>query len=279
MGALPTIAQHAKQHGIEPLKRLGQNFIYDTSLCAKLASSASINKEDIIIEIGPGTAGLTRSILQSLPKKLISIETDKRCLSLLSDIKLLYENFEIIEGDALKIKLSDLTHKEDRCKIVANLPYNIATTLIIKWLQEGEKISSINVMVQKEVAERICATHSTKAYGRLSVICQTLAETKKLFDISPDSFYPKPKIWSSFISLVPKKKIASQEEIAILEQITQAAFGMRRKMLRTSLKGVVPTNILGDIDTSLRAENLTPGDYLGIAKKLWQEDKNDKKNF
>ncbi len=277
---LPTIAQHARQHGIEPLKRLGQNFLFDQTLCDKIAGSCKISPQDIVFEIGPGTAGLTRSILRSNPLKLISIETDSRCLSLLEDIRSLYKNFEIIEADALKVSLLSLAPAETNYKIIANLPYNIGTALILKWLKELERISSINVMVQREVADRICAIHSCKAYGRLSIICQLLTEPKKLFDISPDSFYPKPKIWSSFISLIPKKDIPTFEEISVLEEITAAAFGMRRKMLRSSLKSVVSEEILGDINSSLRAENLAPIEYLTIAKKVLTERvKYDSKNI
>ncbi len=277
---LPTIAQHAKRHGIEPLKKLGQNFLFDQNLCDKIAGSCNISLNDIIIEIGPGTAGLTRSILNSKPLKLISIETDRRCIALLEDIKLLYNNFEILEKDALKVNLSQLVHEGHNYKIIANLPYNIATALILKWLQEIEGINSINVMVQREVAERICSSHSSKAYGRLSVICQLLTQPKKVFDISPDAFYPKPKIWSSFISLVPRNNRPSKEEITILEQVTAAAFGMRRKMLRSSLKSIVSEEILGDINSSLRAENLTPEEYLMITKKIISERiKYDSKNI
>ncbi len=267
---LPTIAKHAKEHGIFALKSLGQNFIFDLSLCKKIAATAKIGKEDFILEVGPGTAGLTRSILEEKPKLLIAIEKDRRCISLLEDVKNSFKDLEILEEDALNISLQDLIEKyyiQGKIKIIANLPYNIATPLIIKWLYESEFIESINVMVQKEVAERIVAKHSTKKYGRLSIICQVTAEVEKLFDVSPESFYPRPKIWSSIISIVPKKSRPNKNELDLLSKLTQEAFGMRRKMLKTSLKEfsaiITDENML-----RMRAEDLSPDQYLEFVQKL-----------
>ncbi len=275
---LPTIAQHAKQHGINPLKSLGQNFLFDFSLCQKIARTAKIQENDIVIEIGPGTAGLTRAILENNPQKLIVLEKDQRCISLLEEIKTIYTNLEIMECDALQISVKEILKLQNldpntKVKILANLPYNIATTLILNWYKELENIEIINVMVQKEVAERISSIHGNKIYGRLSVISQLLTNTSILFDVSPDAFYPKPKIWSSIISLKPMKNRPSRKEIEKLEQITAASFNMRRKMLRSSLKQVVPSSIMETLDINLRAENLAPNDYLEIVRKLYKDPK------
>lgn len=273
MPELPTIAKHAKEHGIEPLKQLGQNFLFDASLCSKIARSANINNSDIIIEIGPGTAGLTRSILEFKPLKLIVVERDKRCISLLKEIQAIYPNLIILEADALKIKIQELLDSTDnnsssKVKIIANLPYNIGTQLILNWFDELEIIDSITVMLQREVAERITAFFDTKNYGRLSIISQLLTNPKKLFDVSPDAFYPKPKVWSSIVSLIPKPERPSFEQTKLVQQITNAAFSMRRKMLKTSLKSILPESIMSEINTALRAENLSPEEYLVLANKI-----------
>lgn len=270
---LPTIAKHAKEHGIFALKSLGQNFIFDLSLCNKIANTANISGNDLVIEIGPGTGGLTRSILELNPYKLIAIEKDKRCISLLQDIKSNYSQLEIIEEDALKISIEDILKRynsNQKVKIIANLPYNIATHLIVKWLYESEYIHSINVMVQKEVAQRIVAEHSSKEYGRLSIISQIIANVEKLFDVSPESFYPKPKIWSSIISIVPKKSSIEKKELDILSKLTHSAFSMRRKMLKTSLKEYTYI-ISDDAILKLRAEDLTPEQYLNITRKIYHQ--------
>ena len=270
---LPSIAKHAQSHGIFPKKSLGQNFIYDLSLCTKIANYAKISLNDIILEIGPGTGGLTRSILSLNPQKLIVLEKDRRCIELLSDIKALHNNLEILEADALKITLGELKEKFDlprdtKFKIIANLPYNIATQLIINWLSESENLDSITVMAQKEVAQRIVGKISTKTYGRLSIFCQLTSDPKILFDVSPESFYPKPKIWSSVISLIPKIEMPNKDQLELLSNITHDAFGMRRKMLKTSMKSFSSSIDPEDPMLSLRAENLTPEEYLELVKRL-----------
>ncbi len=273
MTRLPTIAQHAKQHGISPLRALGQNFLFDYSLCQKIANTATIQENDVVIEIGPGTAGLTRAILENNPRKLIVLEKDRRCISLLNDIKIIHPALEIIEHDALNLSIKNVLHlyglpTDTKVKILSNLPYNIATALILNWYKELENIEIINVMVQKEVAERIASLHNNKVYGRLSVISQLLTSPSILFDVSPDAFYPKPKIWSSIISLKPHDDRPSKYEIEKLEQITAASFNMRRKMIRSSLKQVIPSDLMKSLNLNARAENLTPNDYLDIVRKL-----------
>ena len=268
---LPSIAKFASKHGITPLKKYGQNFIFDQSLCDKIVRQSAINKDSHILEIGPGTAGLTRSILSIFPKKLSVIETDARCLPLLEEIKQYYSSLEIIHADALKTMLSDVrsTLPSTKLHIISNLPYNIGTKLLINWLYQIDNIQNMTLMLQKEVVDRIISLPNNKIYGRLSIICQLLCDVHKCFDVSPKAFYPEPKIWSSIVHLTPKTTRPSLKILTILEKITCHAFSNRRKMLKSSLKNIVP-NIVDILDSNkinsnLRAENLSPDDYLRIS--------------
>lgn len=268
-----TIAALAKKYGIFPIKSLGQNFIYDMSLCEKIASTANIKADDYIIEIGPGTAGLTRAILNSGPKQLIVIEKDERCINLLNEVKEFYPNLSIINIDAKKISFQEILSQFSlpqnlKFKIISNLPYNISTALIISYLKKSEYINSMHVMVQKEVADRIRSKENRKEYGRLSVISQLMSDIHKEFDVTPESFYPRPKVNSSVISLYPKKEPLDSNILDNLEKITRYAFGMRRKMLQSSLKPLELNKYSHEIDLSKRAENLSPEIYINLAKML-----------
>ncbi|MBA2628534.1 MAG: 16S rRNA (adenine(1518)-N(6)/adenine(1519)-N(6))-dimethyltransferase RsmA [Rickettsiaceae bacterium] len=267
---LLSIAKLASKHGIAPLKKYGQNFIFDESLCDKIVKFSQIDKFSNVLEIGPGPAGLTRSILKSAPKGLWVIETDTRCLPLLEEIKLSYPTLQIKHADALKVSLSEVNN--NKIDIVANLPYNIGSQLLTNWLSQIEHINSMTLMLQKEVVDRIVSSHNSKAYGRLSIFCQIFCEVEKCFDVSPKSFYPEPKIWSSIVRLVPKHEVPEPMIRDRLEKITQAAFSGRRKMIKSSLGKTIPniTEILQKLglDQSLRAENLSPQDYIRIAKAI-----------
>ncbi|MGX6960874.1 MAG: 16S rRNA (adenine(1518)-N(6)/adenine(1519)-N(6))-dimethyltransferase RsmA [Rickettsia endosymbiont of Pentastiridius leporinus] len=308
---LPSIAKHAASHQIHPLKKHGQNFIFDSSLCDKIVRASGLQENANVLEIGPGTAGLTRSILKMSPSKLTVIETDERCIPLLNEIKEYYPNLNIIKHDALKITLSDLmkgcntkinleksretvsreaertkvrehsrTYKDDDANlrgsssicIISNLPYHIGTELVIRWLKEAHLVTSITVMLQKEVVERICAKPSTKAYGRLSVICSLIAKVEKCFDVAPTAFYPPPKVYSSVVKLTPSDNIPSADLISKIELITSLAFAGRRKMIKSSLKNLSPniSELLAELNINdhYRAENLTPDDYLALANLL-----------
>ncbi len=269
---LPSIAKLARKHGIAPLKKYGQNFIFDETLCDKIVRYSQINSASNTLEIGPGPAGLTRSILKATPAKLTAIETDSRCLPLLEEIQSIYPELEIKHADALKIKLSDIIKAGSKLDIISNLPYNIGSPLLIGWLHQHSYISSMTIMLQQEVVNRIVSARGCKAYGRLSIICQIVCNVEKCFDVSPKAFYPEPKIWSSIVRLVPKAEIPSEDLLSKIEQLTMHAFSGRRKMIKSSLKRFVPTivEILNEleIDVSLRAENLSPEDYLQIAKMI-----------
>ncbi|MCX4080285.1 16S rRNA (adenine(1518)-N(6)/adenine(1519)-N(6))-dimethyltransferase RsmA [Rickettsia rhipicephali] len=303
---LPSIAKHAALHQVNPLKKHGQNFIFDSSLCDKIVRASNLAENSRVLEIGPGTGGLTRSILQKNPESLTVIETDERCLPLLNEIKEYYPNLNIIKQDALKINLTDLSYDivnsvgfaykkleakpitnrratsndigesksiDYKVTIISNLPYHIGTELVIRWLKEARLITSMTLMLQKEVVERICAMPSTKAYGRLSVICQLIAKVEKCFDVEPTAFYPPPKVYSAIVKLIPLENPPSIALINKVEQITKLAFAGRRKMIKSSLKNLVPNNIHEvltqlKINDNYRAENLAPQDYLRIAEIL-----------
>lgn len=262
-----SIAQLAQKHGIVPLKQYSQNFIFDSSLCDKIVRASQIPKGADVLEIGPGTGGLTRSILHHAPNKLTVIETDLRCVPLLNELKDQFPALEIIIYDALKFDINEL--KISRINIISNLPYQIGTELLIKWLRSAHLIESMTLMLQKEVVDRIKARVSTKAYGRLSVICQLICDIEKCFDVKAEAFYPPPKVQSTIVRLLPKRNLIYPQILSKVENITRFAFGQRRKMLKSALKTFIP-NIDGvlnklNIPTTYRAENLAPQDYLNIS--------------
>lgn len=267
---LPSIKQHAKSHDLVPDKKLGQNFLFDQNLCDKIVRSAGFIEGKTVVEIGPGPGGLSRSILSAGIHKLIAIEKDHRCLRLLEEIKDYYKCLEIIEEDALKVKLSSLNL--DKVTIIANLPYNIGTELLMNWLDEIEYVDSITIMLQKEVVDRICSKPSTKSYGRLSIACQLICDIEKQFDVLPSAFFPPPKVTSSIVKLIPKEKQLTKDKLKAVNKIASLAFNQRRKMLKSSLKSLGPEldKILEkcSINPQARAENLTPEDYLRLALAL-----------
>ena len=326
--SLPSIAQHAKSHGIVPDKRLGQNFLFDLSLCDKIARTAGNIKDKIVLEVGPGPAGLSRAILARDPKILFAVEKDSRCIALLEEVKEHFRHFtssssfssgisnhesnsheiqdqvrdddmlKILNQDAMTLKLHSLGY--NKITIIANLPYNIGTELLFRWLDELEYVESMTLMLQKEVVDRICAKPSTKAYGKLSIMCQLVADVEKEFDVSPEAFYPPPKVTSSIVRVVPKKQQHSKEIIECVRKIVSLAFNQRRKMLKSSLKGVIlevkprgsqatrltheipertnaHSRMTDDLESILRAcsinpearaENLTIEDYVRLACHL-----------
>jgi 16S rRNA (adenine1518-N6/adenine1519-N6)-dimethyltransferase len=289
---LPTTSETIKKYGLDAKKSLGQNFILDSNLTNKIARQALEKELDFsdfeILEIGGGPGGLTKSILSLNPKKLTVIEQDSRCIAALEEIKTFYPNqLEIIQGDALKFDISSfvsnatprLAGNQDiilkngelspprlagnprKIKIIANLPYNIATELLFKWLLKIGNIDLMILMFQKEVAERIVAKSNSRAFGRLAVMVNFFCDTKKLFDISPSSFTPAPKVTSSLVMIKPKAKPIMDVDFRKLEKVTAAAFSQRRKMVKAGLRTINPNSEkwLEDcgIDPTLRAEQLT----------------------
>ncbi|WP_339714603.1 16S rRNA (adenine(1518)-N(6)/adenine(1519)-N(6))-dimethyltransferase RsmA [uncultured Sneathiella sp.] len=267
--ALPPLREVIAKYGLRAEKSLGQNFLLDLNLTSRIARCAGRLEGETVIEIGPGPGGLTRAILGAGAGRLIVIEKDTRCLPALAEIAAAYPGrLEIINDDALEIDEAALF--EGRARIIANLPYNVATPLLIKWLRQRERFSSLTLMFQKEVADRLTATPRTKSYGRLSILCQWLCETRREFDISPRAFTPPPKVTSTVVTLFPRESPLFPADPDILEKVVAAAFNQRRKMLRASLKplGPPPEEMLekAAITPTRRAEELTVEEFCRLAQ-------------
>jgi 16S rRNA (adenine1518-N6/adenine1519-N6)-dimethyltransferase len=271
---LPPLRDVIKRFGLRAKKTLGQNFLFDFNLTRRIARAAAPLAGFTIVEVGGGPGGLTRALLMEGASHVLAIERDTRAIAALHEIAAAYPGrLEVVEADALA---SDWTaFVRGPAKIVANLPYNIATPLLVGWLTAGSWppwFSSLTLMFQKEVAERIVAKPGSKDYGRLSVLCQHLCETRKLFDVNRSAFTPPPKVTSSVVRLVPRATPVPVCSIATLERVTAAAFGQRRKMLRSSLKSLVedPEVLLGraGIDPQLRAEQLPVAAFAKLAALL-----------
>ncbi len=271
---LPPLREVIAAHGLSATKSLGQNFLFDLNLTRRIARAAAPLDTATIIEIGPGPGGLTRALLAEGARKVIAIERDRRAIPALEEIAKHYPGrLEIVEGDALALDVRGMA--QGPVKIVANLPYNIATPLLIGWLSQEPWppwYQSLTLMFQKEVAERIAAKPGSDAYGRLSIIAQWRCETKKLFDVNRSAFTPPPKVTSSIVQLVPRAICTPGCSLSALERVTAAAFGQRRKMLRQSLKSIFqePEAVLTKLklDPTARAEELSISDFGSLALLL-----------
>lgn len=256
----PSTSETVKKYNLNAKRSLGQNFILDSNLTDKIAKQAGNLQDFQILEIGGGPGGLTKSILKLNPRKLTVIEQDDRCINALEEIKTFYPQLKIIKGDALKFDIKSLDAYQKKVKIIANLPYNIATKLLFKWLLNLENIELMILMFQKEVADRIVAKSNSKAFGRLSVMVNFFCETRKLFDISPSSFTPPPKVTSSLVMIKPRAKPIMNVDFKMLEKVCAAAFSQRRKMIKTGLKLVYKDSGSWlkecDINPNLRAQEL-----------------------
>jgi 16S rRNA (adenine1518-N6/adenine1519-N6)-dimethyltransferase len=258
-------------HGIAARRGLGQNFLLDLNLTRRIARAAGPLDGATVIEIGPGPGGLTRALLTEGARQIIAIERDPRCLAALAPLAEAYPGrLTLIDADALTLDPATLCEPPRR--IVANLPYNIGTALLLRWLDNIRAYDSLTLMFQREVAERLTATPRTPAYGRLSVITQWLCEPKILFDIPARAFTPPPKVTSTVVQLIPRPTPLAEADKATLERVTAAAFGQRRKMLRASLKtlGVSSEALLAaaSIEPTARAEELSVGDFCALAGAL-----------
>lgn len=274
---LPPLRQVIETHALAARKSLGQNFLFDLNLTRRIARAAAPLDQATIIEVGPGPGGLTRALLAEGATKVIAVERDARALPALAEIAAHYPGrLQVIEGDALEIDWPSLV--EGPARIVANLPYNIGTPLLLGWLTKGAWppfYETLTLMFQKEVALRIAAAPGSDDYGRLSVICQWRCVCKKLFDVNRSAFTPPPKITSSIVQLTPRFQPEIDCTVKSLERVTAAAFGQRRKMLRSSLKSVFETpeavlEKLG-IEPTRRAEELAVNDFARLALNLSAE--------
>jgi len=273
--ALPPLREVIARHGLSARRGLGQHFLLDLNLTRRIARAAGELSRGTTVEIGPGPGGLTRALLAEGAARVIAVERDARCLAALADIAAAYPGrLEVVEADALEVALAGLGTPPRR--VVANLPYNVATPLLIGWLRalaaDPGVAESLTLMFQKEVADRLLATPRTKDYGRLSVLTQWLCETRRLFNLPKEAFTPRPKVMSTVVRLVPRPEPLAPAELTTLERVTAAAFGQRRKMLRQSLKplGVDPLALCeqSGIDPTARAEELSVAEFCALARSL-----------
>lgn len=265
---LPPLRETIAAHGLMAKKNLGQHFLLDLNLTRRIAAFAGNLQDSIAIEVGPGPGGLTRALVESTnASKIIAIEKDARCIAALNEIAALSHNkLEIIEGDALKLDLRQIAQNRNFA-VISNLPYNIGTQLLLNWLKNGG-FKSLTLMFQLEVVERLVAAPRTKEYGRLSVITQFCCIAKKVLTLPPRAFTPPPKISSAVVHLTPRPDRPTDIDFSALEAITAAAFGQRRKMLRSSLKPLGGETLLqmAGIDETKRAEDLSVTDYETLAR-------------
>ena len=267
---LPPLRDVIRLHGLSAKKSLGQNFLLDLNLTARIARTGGALDGITVVEVGPGPGGLTRALLAEGARRVIAIERDDRAIAALEAIAARYPGrLTIVPGDALEFDARGALGDE-RARVIANLPYNIATALLIGWLTGPWPpwFDMLVLMFQREVAERIVAAPGGKAYGRLAVLANWRCETKILFDVAPSAFVPPPKVTSSVVRLVPRERpLACGAEA--LQKVTAAAFGQRRKMLRQSLKslGVDPLALLGEagIDPTARAEEIPVEGFVKLA--------------
>jgi len=240
--SLPPLRDVIAKFDLAAKKSLGQNFLLDLNLTRKIARAAGANDGGNFYEVGPGPGGLTRALLEEGAARVVAVERDARCLPALEEIATAFPGqLQVISGDAMT--MDEAAAFPDGARIAANLPYNVGTALLIRWLSSEAWPpfwQSCTLMFQKEVAQRIVAKPGTEHYGRLSVLAGWRATAKILFDVSPQAFVPPPKITSSVVRLEPRSEMLAPCSLAGLERITAAAFGQRRKMLRQSLKGVAP---------------------------------------
>jgi 16S rRNA (adenine1518-N6/adenine1519-N6)-dimethyltransferase len=266
--ALPPLRQTIATHGLGARRRLGQHFLLDLNLTRRIARAAAPLSGGTVVEVGPGPGGLTRSLLLEGATRVVAIEVDPRAVAALSELQAVSAGrLDVVEGDALEIDLAELGPAPRR--IVANLPYNISTALLVRWLHAADDIADMVLMFQKEVVERLTAAPRTKDYGRLSVLAQHVCTVERLFDVAPSAFVPPPKVTSTVARLRPRPAGDRLADLAPLERATAAAFGQRRKMLRGALSGLVadPASLLEGLGLSAtaRAEELTVADFVRLA--------------
>lgn len=271
---LPPLRDVIARHGLSARRQLGQNFLLDLNLTARIARVAGPLDGRTVIEVGPGPGGLTRALLAAGAPRVVAIERDERALPALAEISAAYPGrLEVVAGDALAVDYGRMA--QGQIRVVANLPYNIGTELLVRWLTVEPWppfFESLTLMFQREVAERIVAGPGSDAYGRLGVLCGWRTDARIAFNVAPSAFTPPPKVTSAVVHLVPKATDPALPATAV-ERITRAAFGQRRKMIRQSLKttGVPVEDLLAaaGLKGDERAEELPIEAFLKMARALW----------
>ena len=269
VAALPPLRQLIAQHGLAARRSLGQHFLLDLELTRRIARAAGDLSQGTTIEIGPGPGGLTRALLIEGAAKVIAIERDTRCVGALETlVKASRHRLEVLHQDALTAKPATMGNTPRR--IVANLPYNIAMPLLMNWFDHSAAFSNLILMFQREVAERIVAQPGSRTYGRPSVIVQWHCSARRLFDLPSRAFVPPPKVVSSVVMLTPFETPPYPADQEALKAVTAAAFGQRRKMLRTALKSLPVDSAelldIADIDPTARAETLEVAEFAALAR-------------
>ncbi len=271
MTELPDLRETIARHGLAARKSLGQHFLLDPAVCARIAGIAAPLEGRQVLEVGPGPGGLTRALLASPAEHVTAVELDRRAIAALAELSDAFPGrLTVVEGDAMKVKTEALMPGGPR-RIVANLPYNVGTPLLIGWLKEASLFESMTLMFQQEVAERIVAAPDTEAYGRLSVLAQWRCACRMAMRLPPGAFSPPPKVWSAVVHLVPHAEDPGSALLSAMERLTAAAFGQRRKMLRSSLKSLGGADVLleaGGIDPTRRAETLSIVEFDRLARLL-----------
>jgi 16S rRNA (adenine1518-N6/adenine1519-N6)-dimethyltransferase len=267
---LPSLRDTVARHGLDARKSLGQHFLLDPALCARIAALAGDFEGRHVLEVGPGPGGLTRALLASPAASVLAVELDRRAIAALAELAALHPGrLEVREADALTIDVAQALPAPR--KIVANLPYNVATPLLVAWLRGAAAIEGMTLMFQQEVAERICAAPGSEAYGRLGVLAQWRCRAQFLMSLPPGAFRPPPKVWSAVVGLVPHEQDPGAALFATMERLTAAAFGQRRKMLRGALKPLGGAEALleaAGIAGERRAETLTIAEFDRLARLL-----------
>lgn len=274
--ALPPLRDVIAKYDLRAKKSFGQNFLLDLNLTGRIARVPGDISDATIYEVGPGPGGLTRALLTQDAKKVVAVEMDPRCMEPLKDVSAAFDNrLTVYNCDALDVDETAILSLKDTHKahIVSNLPYNVGTQLLIKWLTYDTWLpwfSSLTLMFQKEVAERLVAKPNTKAYGRLSVLTQWRGKVRIAFTVPPQAFTPQPKVTSAVIHYKPTEPMDPSVRLADLEKIVAKAFNQRRKMLRASLKGldVDPKSLLeaANLEETKRAEDITVEEFVRLAK-------------
>ncbi|MFT8988979.1 MAG: 16S rRNA (adenine(1518)-N(6)/adenine(1519)-N(6))-dimethyltransferase RsmA [Gluconobacter albidus] len=265
--SLPSLRDTIQIHGLDAKKSLGQHFLLDPGICARIAGLGGDLTGRSVIEIGPGPGGLTRALLDTPATRVDVVEIDERAWPLLDELATYYPGrLHVVREDALKLDAATLAPAPRQ--IIANLPYNVATPLLVGWLRQAVQWERLSLMFQLEVAERICAEPGSSAYGRLAVLAQWCATCSVALRIPPGAFSPPPKVHSAVAVIIPHAEQPSPQLFRAMEQVTAAAFGQRRKMLRSSLKSIGGERLLekAGIEPTRRAETLSVAEFARLAE-------------